>query len=234
VSNKQQQRSKILLVFANKIIDENEIDNKNTINYNYNNNNTQDNEYDDGTTGTAGINTTSTDSTTNPTTPASSTSSSGALSEVEKLRQQAKKLREEVVDMRLTIQEDAEMKEAKRIAKVDMWLNHLLINQTVGGIEQLNTVEHVLDLLITNRYSPEQVYQIFERLCTTTSIRGRDSIASNQLLQLLITAVGKMDEIERDDNSNKRWSQIVERTLHKRLFAMEWGINLEKLNGDND
>jgi hypothetical protein len=145
--------------------------------------------------------------------------------DVERIRQEAEALRQEIVDLRRTIEQKAVANEAKRIDNVDRWLDQLLVNQTIGTIQQLNTVPQVVDILINNRYSPDQVFQIFERLCETTSINGRDSLVSNGLLQVLVEAVGKVDEIEREDNSNKRWSGIVERTLHKRLFAMEWGIN---------
>jgi hypothetical protein len=159
------------------------------------------------------------------------TTSNSSCSNVEQIRIQAQQLREETIQMRQAIDNAAKDKELKRITKVDNWTEHLLIYQKIGIVEQLNTVQQVVTILINERYSPEQVYQIFDRLCVTTSINGRDSIQTNQLLQLLLNYVNKMDEIERCDNDNKRWSQIVERTLNKRLFAMEWNINLD---GDGD
>jgi hypothetical protein len=47
----------------------------------------------------------------------------------------------------------------------------------------------------------------------------------------LVDAAGKLDEIDPEDNPNKRWTQWkgrVERNLRKRLFAKDYGIEMEK------
>ena len=46
-------------------------------------------------------------------------------------------------------------------------------------------------------------------------------------MSLLVDASGKLDCVEREDNPNKRWNGKVERELRKRLFAADWGIELE-------
>lgn len=180
----------------------------------------------------------------------SSSSKFVPVDEIERLRLQAKQLREEIVDIRIDINMTAIDKEIRRKQKIDQWLNHLLINETMTSttttnddndpedkissstttIERINDVSHVVYILINDRYSPELVFDIFERLCETTRITGRDSIQSNVLLQTLLDAVNIMDSMEREENDNKRWKSIVERTLHKRLFAKEWNIDLDTVN----
>jgi phycoerythrobilin:ferredoxin oxidoreductase len=151
------------------------------------------------------------------------------LSEVERLKAQAKALRNEAQCIQEDIKEAREARHEKELADVDRWIEQVLVNRTISpDLQMLNTVDQVYQILRDERYSPEQVDKIFERLCDTCPIYGRDSLDRTPLLSLLIEAAGKLDEMEPRDNPNKRWNGHVERDLRKRLFAIEWGIDLNK------
>ena len=142
------------------------------------------------------------------------------------LQQQAEQLRAEALALEKQLEAEREAKTAKQIANVDQWLNQLLVNQTIDeNMEILNSVEQVTQLLKDGRYSAEQVNRMFDRICDTLGYQSRSRCSP--LMELLVDAAGKLDEVERYDNPNKRWSGKVERHLRKRLFAMDFGMDLE-------
>jgi hypothetical protein len=144
------------------------------------------------------------------------------------LQRQAQQLREEARAIQRAVNKTREERAQKAISDVDRWIEQLFVNRTYGDTQILNTVEQVMRHLLDDRFSPEQIDKIFDRLCETSSVRGRQSMDTNQLLNLLVEASGKLDCLERDENANKRWNHRVERKLRKKLFAMEWGIDLEE------
>ena len=151
----------------------------------------------------------------------------GASEQVTTLQQQAETLRRDVEAMRKDLDECAEEKLRKQTEDVDRWIAQLLVNQTIDENTQiLNTVEQVTETLKEGRFSQEQVNKMFDRICETGPPQSRSSLSP--FLALLVDAAGKLDCIEREDNPNKRWSGRVERHLRKRLFAMDWGFELEK------
>ncbi|KAL3932314.1 MAG: hypothetical protein SGARI_003998 [Bacillariaceae sp.] len=161
--------------------------------------------------------------------PAKSTTGTITLEENEdlmSLQAQAAKLREEAAALQLAVQKEREDKLAKDTAKVDKWIEELLIEAKVDeSTELLKTVDQVLERLTDDRYSAEQVNKIFKRLC---DLRQQES-RSNQspLMSLLVDACCRLDCTERDENPNKRWNHKVERRLQKKLFARDWNIELE-------
>jgi hypothetical protein len=141
-------------------------------------------------------------------------------------QQQAQQLRAEALAVEKSLQEERERKLQKQLADVDKWLDHLLVNQTIDEQTQmLNTVEQATQLLQDGRFSQEQVNKMFDRICDTSSMQSRSRCSP--LMALLVDAAGKLDEVERENNPNKRWSGRVERHLRKRLFAMDFGFDLE-------
>jgi len=140
------------------------------------------------------------------------------------LRAQAAKLREEAASLQTTLQESKEAKLQKETDKVDGWIEDLLIQARVGTpeIELLKTVEQVCEVLTEDRYSAEQILKIFKRLCQVREQESRSNCSP--LMELLVDATGKLDSKEREDNPNKRWNRKTERVLRKKLFARDWNI----------
>lgn len=165
---------------------------------------------------------------TNITLSSSSTaSSSSALT----LQQQAQALRAEASALERLLNETKAAKIQKELNAVDRWIDELLINITINeDTQMLNSVEQVTQILQDKRYSQEHVNRIFERICELSGPQSRSKCSP--LVSLLVDASGKLDCIEREDNPNKRWNGKVERELRKRLFAMDWGIELEKSDDD--
>jgi len=54
------------------------------------------------------------------------------------------------------------------------------------------------------------------------------------LVSLLVDASGKLACGKQEDNPNKRWNDKVKRELRKKLFAMDWGIELEPEDADDE
>lgn len=143
--------------------------------------------------------------------------------DLDSLRAQAAKLREEADSLQSAIQESKEAKIQREIDKVDGWIDDLLIEVTLGdGTELLKTVDQVYDVLVEERYSANHVLKIFERLCDLREQESRSNCSP--LMELLIDATGKLDCTEREDCANKRWNHKVERVLRKKLFARDWNI----------
>ena len=152
--------------------------------------------------------------------------------DLDSLRAQAAKLREESESLRLALQESKDTKLQKETDKIDGWINDLLIEVKLddGNTELLKTVDQVLEVLTEDRYSAEQVLKIFKRLC---QIREQESRSNcSPLMSLLCDATGLLDCKERKDNPNKRWNHKVEKVLRKRLFARDWNIKLESDDDD--
>jgi flagellin-specific chaperone FliS len=154
------------------------------------------------------------------------------VQDLSSLVDQAAKLREEANALQLALQQEKEDKLQRETAKVDRWINELLIEAKVNeNTELLKTVDQVLQRLTEDRYSAEQVNKIFKRLC---DIRQQESRSNcSPLMSLLVDAAGKLDCLERDDNPNKRWNHKVERLLQKKLFARDWNIELEDDEDDS-
>lgn len=158
-----------------------------------------------------------------------SASSSSALT----LQQQARALRAEAESLQRSLQEEKALKLQKEQDKVDHWMQELLVNVTIDeNTQMLNTVDQVMQLLRDGRFSQEQVNKMFHRICETGPPQSRSKCSP--IMELLVDAAGKLDELEREDNPNKRWSGKVERELRKRLFAMDWGIELEEEETPSD
>lgn len=150
------------------------------------------------------------------------------------LQQQAQALRAEVQSLQQSLEESKALKIQKETTNVDRWIERLLVNFTIDENTQLlNTVDQVMELLKDGRFSQEQVNKMFVRICETGPATQSRSNCS-PLMSLLVDAAGKLDELEREDNPNKRWSGRVERELRKRLFALDWGIELEDEDRKSD
>ncbi|CAJ1946437.1 unnamed protein product [Cylindrotheca closterium] len=158
------------------------------------------------------------------TTPSSS--SSTALSQALLLKQQAQQLREEANNQAKALQEQKDHQLALQNSKIDSWIDDLLVQYQVDDDTQLlHSVDQVLCRLRDDRYSKEQVQKIFKRICETGPPQSRSRCSP--IMELFVDAVGKLDEVERDENPNKRWTGKIERELRKKLFAMDWGIELQ-------
>mmetsp|Transcript_22881 Transcript_22881/g.41565 ORF Transcript_22881/g.41565 Transcript_22881/m.41565 type:complete len:217 (-) Transcript_22881:190-840(-) len=142
------------------------------------------------------------------------------------LQQQAQALRAEALSLERSLNETKAAKIQKQLDAVDRWIDELLINVTINeDTQMLNSVEQVTRLLEQKRFSQEHVNRIFDRICELSGPQSRSKCSP--LVSLLVDASGKLDCVEREDNNNKRWNGKVERELRKRLFAADWGIELE-------
>lgn len=140
------------------------------------------------------------------------------------LKQQSEQLRAEALSIQKTLDESRALKLQKETSDVDRWIDHILVNVTYGdNTQMLNTVEYAAQLLLDERFSQEQVFRMFDRICDTSTPQSRSKCSP--LLALLVDAAGKLDEIERQENPNKRWSGRVERVLRKILFARDYGFD---------
>lgn len=149
------------------------------------------------------------------------------------LQQQAKALREEALALQKTLEESKMEKIVKENMKVDQWIKELFIQYQIDeNTDMLNDVDEVFERLKDDRYSREQVNKIFNRICETGPPQSRSNCSP--LMTMFVDAVGKLDSVERDENPNKRWSGKVERLLRKRLFAMDWGMDLEENDEDGN
>lgn len=143
--------------------------------------------------------------------------------DLDSLRAHAAKLRREAESLESAMEQAKEAKIQKEIAKVDGWIDDLLIEVTLGdGTELLKTVDQVCDCLSAKRYSAHHVLKIFDRLCDVREQESRSNCSP--LMELLVDATGKLDCIEKEDNPNKRWNHRVERVLRRKLFARDWNI----------
>jgi len=144
--------------------------------------------------------------------------------DLDSLRAQAAKLRQEAESLQSAVTESKEAKMKREINKVDGWIEDLLIQVTLGdGTELLKTVDQVYGALMEERYSGLHVLKIFERLCDLREQESRSNCSP--LMELLVDATGKLDCTEREDNPNKRWNYKVERVLRRKLFARDWNIH---------
>ena len=143
--------------------------------------------------------------------------------DLDSLRAHAAKLRREAESLEIALEESKEEKMQRQIAKVDGWIEDLLIEVTLGdGTELLKTVDQVYETLAEKRYSAHHVLKIFERLCDVREQESRSNCSP--LMELLVDATGKLDCLERENNPNKRWNHRVERVLRRKLFARDWNI----------
>ena len=146
-----------------------------------------------------------------------------SFDDLDSLRAHAAKLRQEAESLETALEESKEAKIQKEIAKVDGWIDDLLIEASLGdGTELLKTVDQVYETLAEKRYSARHVLKIFERLCYLREQESRSNCSP--LMELLVDATGKLDCVEREDNPNKRWNHKVERVLRRKLFARDWNI----------
>jgi hypothetical protein len=141
--------------------------------------------------------------------------------------QQAEALRQEALSLQKTLEEERIQKQIKETAKIDGWIHDLFIQCEIDeNTQMLNSVDQVFERLKDDRYSQEQVDKIFKRICETSPAQSRSNCSP--IMTLLVDAVGKLDCVEKADNPNKRWSGKVERILRKKLFAKDWGFELEE------
>lgn len=157
------------------------------------------------------------------------------VSAIDTYSAQAQKLRAEIRAMETALVESKKEKLRMEKLKVEQWMERLLVNQTYGegdcSTQILNSVEQVAEVLKAKRYSPEQVDKIFRALTRgVPRERIEQSLVNTPLLALLVEACGELDQLEREDNPNRRWNGRMERDLRRRLFAMEWGINPDDLD----
>ena len=158
------------------------------------------------------------------------------------LSSQAEQLKAEIVQMQQAIAESKEQQRLQEEAKVTKWIQDLLFVSSSmdeggkfrqNGVQLLKTVDQVAQTLTDDRYSAEQVNKIFRRLSEgIPKERIEQSLERLPLLQLLVEGCAKLDCLERHENANKRWNGRVERDLRKKLFAMEWGIDLDDYSGE--
>lgn len=144
---------------------------------------------------------------------------------------QAKMLRDDAQRLREQLEKEKAEKMAKRTAKIDSWIEKLLIETQVDDRTQLlKSEQQVLLRLQEDRFSQEQINAIFNRIC---ELGPQSRSSCSPLMELLVDSVGKMDELERQENPNKRWSGKVERVLRRRLFAMDWNMDIEDSDHDD-
>ena len=163
------------------------------------------------------------------------------------LLRQAQELREEALSLEKALNQSKIDKTKLEEEKVDHWIQELLFMPIVeakkemmnsnddnnevpvvsSATELLNTVERAVERLKDDRFSQEQVNKIFQRICETSPQKKQSRSNHSPVMALLLDAVGKLDDLDRQDNPNKRWSGRVEQELQQRLFAMDWNINLE-------
>jgi ribosomal protein L16 Arg81 hydroxylase len=140
---------------------------------------------------------------------------------------QAQALRDEASTLRTRLDQQAQQRRQDKIAKIDAWIDDLLVAQRLDPqTEVLRTVTQVSQLLQDKRMSEEHILQIFRRL-SEASPQSRSRLSP--LVELLVDACGVMDCLDAEEQSNKRWSGRVERKLRRRLFAADWGIDLDEL-----
>ena len=158
---------------------------------------------------------------------------SSALSNVRQLQQQAQALRDEAAGLQTELRQQKLSREARAISDEDRWIEESLIRWSDGDTVLLNTVEETTAIFRDRRYSPEQVRRMFRRVSAQTSNNRRSKISPT--LELLVEAAGRMDCLEPDDNPNKRWGvRRVESDLRQRLFARDWGIELEQQHPEEE
>jgi hypothetical protein len=142
-------------------------------------------------------------------------------------QQQAEKLRAEAALLQQKVLEAKQTKLQRQRDKTDRQMHELLIAVTVDeNTELLHSVDRIVATLIEHRYSYEQVTRIFDRICELHPDTSRRSRCA-EILTNFVDACGQLDCMERSDNPNKRWNGKVERNLRKRLFARDWGMDLE-------
>ncbi|KAL7579329.1 hypothetical protein ACA910_014007 [Epithemia clementina (nom. ined.)] len=161
---------------------------------------------------------------------------------VQILLRQAQALREEALSLERALNQSKIEKAQKEEEKVDQWIQELLFvttattfsqsesTTTMTKTELLNTVDRAFERLRDERFSQEQVNKIFRRIC---SQQKQSRSNHSPVMALLLDAVGKLDDLDRPDNPNKRWSGRVEQALQRKLFAMDWNIELEDDDDDS-
>jgi hypothetical protein len=166
----------------------------------------------------------------------------------ESLMRRARELREEADRIRSGVESRRREKREKAARDEDRWLREVLVlcaspsqEEGVPVTEVLCTAQQAAERLVRGRYSPEQVYRMFERLCQQSNVSGRDALGTNERLRVLVDAAGILDCLEdggdgysddRGGPSSKtrhaRWRSVpgrVEHELYKKLFAREWGVD---------
>jgi hypothetical protein len=153
----------------------------------------------------------------------------------EELQRRARMLRDQATAIRTDMERARQLQVEKETRNADRWLDDVLVHHKINDdTEVLRTLEQSHARLVEGRYSPDQVNRMFERLCELSHVSGRNSLDANARLQLLVEAAGKVDEMEPEVNPNKRWKgSRVEHQLHKKLFAKEWGIDLDNSKDEN-
>ncbi|GAX12899.1 hypothetical protein FisN_32Lh078 [Fistulifera solaris] len=151
-------------------------------------------------------------------------SSSSALSQALLLQAQLQALRQEIQQDVQKLQQHKEALLQKKCDKVDQWIDTLLVATHVNeDTQMLHSVETVAQTLMDERFSPEQVNAIFERMTQDDPLQRVES----PLVELLVDACNLVDCLE-EKNPNKRWNGRVEMKLRRKMFAMKWGIELEE------
>ncbi|GKY97193.1 hypothetical protein MPSEU_000677700 [Mayamaea pseudoterrestris] len=148
------------------------------------------------------------------------------LDQAEKVKADIRRMQQEVAQRKVD-------QLAKEDAAIDKWIQDLLFatpssRNASSNTQLLKTVDQVAQALEDGRYSFEQVNKIFRKLSQNVrKKRINQGLEEQPLLQLLVEACGKMDCLDRNENSNKRWNGRVERALRRKVMALEWGIDLE-------
>jgi hypothetical protein len=166
----------------------------------------------------------------------------------ESLVRRARELREEADRIRIGVESRRREKREKAARDEDRWLREVLVlyaspsqEEGVPLTEVLCTAQQAAERLVQGRYSPEQVYRMFERLCQQSNVSGRDALGTDERLRVLVDAAGILDCLEdggdgyNDDRGgpsskirHARWRSVpgrVEHELYKKLFAREWGVD---------
>ena len=171
--------------------------------------------------------TTSTDTPSNKTVVVSSDASENENEKksIQIMLREAQALRGEALSLERALNQSKIEKASLEEAKIDKWIQDLLFVPTQSTTtELLNTAEGAFERLKDDRFSQEQVNKIFRRIC---SQQKQSRSNHSPIMALLLDAVGKLDDLERQDNPNKRWSGRVEQALQKKLFAADWNIELQ-------
>jgi len=146
------------------------------------------------------------------------------------LRQYADALREEAKLLRKDLDDENEARRMQYIANVDKWIDEILIKVKIDeSTQMLYEEDEVVQLIVDNRYSGEQINRIFDRICETSGQQSIDNCSP--LITLLLDAACKVDCMEAGGRSKERWNNRVERDLRKKLFAMGWNIDIDEATG---
>lgn len=143
--------------------------------------------------------------------------------------QEARSLRKEIEMLEESLLSSRLRSEEEEMVRIDRLLDELLVLYTSDDKQTqiLHDVDQVFERLKEGRYSPAEVTKIFRRIC---DISPQTRSNCSPLMTLLVEGVGKMDSLDIESNPNKRWTQKLENRFRKKLFQLEYGLDVEEVD----